>query len=284
MTVNTDLIGLAQRAGRLLHLPPVTRMYLPEPDPGPDKNTEFGILALEDGSAGLYYAWLGEAQKGMNRRFPLDSITGSSPLDLVPFCLSNDEAERSLGMAAINAITQLVFRHSGYVPEPAPDSLGSLDAGAGDHIGMVGYFPSLARRLRDLGIRVTVVEKKEKFLGRDGSVEIVPDPDALRGCNKVLCTASTLLNDSIEGILDYATGADHIVIVGPTAGFFPDPLFVRGVTAMGGTAILDVNAAIDRLVKNEPLGNSVRKFLIRCTDYPGTETLFKDFNPVEKAE
>ena len=276
MSINKELIELAELAGQVIQLPPVSHMYLPEPDPGPDKNTEFGVVGLSDGSAGLYYAWLGDTQKGMMDRFPIAQVAGTSPLLLARYCLGQDEAERSLGLAAVNAITRVVFRRADFVPEAASDSLGSLDVRAGDHVGMVGYFPSLVRRLRDLGVKVTVVEKKTRFMGSDGTVNIVPDADALRDCNKVLSTASTLLNDSTDGILRCVAGAEYIVFVGPTAGFFPDPLFARGVTAIGGTEILDLEAVLERLRRNEPLGDSVRKFLLHRKDYPGTEHLLNN--------
>jgi len=276
LTIKNELLELTQRVSRYFTIPPVRRVFIPEPDPGPDKNTEFGILALEDGSAGLYYAWLGASQQGMSRRFPALDVSGRDVLSLVRYFASADQAECSLGMAAINAITQSAFRRAAYVPAPAGDSLGSLDIRTGDHIGMVGYFPSLVRRLRDRGLRVTVIEKKEKFLGTEGTVTVIADPTRLRECNKVLCTAATLLNNSIDAILEHLADAEAVVIVGPTAGFFPDPLFARGVTAVGGTQILDADTAIDRLQSNEKMGASARKYIIRREEYPGVEQLLNN--------
>lgn len=273
MTIKKELLAIIERVNDCCELPPIGRVYIPEPDPGPDKNTEFGIIALQDGSAGLYYAWLGASQQGMNERFPALDVTGISPMTLVRYFTSNDEAECSLGMAAINAISQSVFRRAGYVPDAAGDSLGSLDIREGDHIGMVGYFPSLVRRLRELGSHVTVIEKKEKFIGTDGDITVVQDPGHLRECNKIVSTASTLLNNTIDGILEYTRDAENVVFIGPTAGFFPDPLFARGVTAVGGTQILDANAAIDRFERNEKLETSARKYIIRRETYPGVKDL-----------
>lgn len=266
---------MVERVNRCCELPPVGRVFIPEPDPGPDKNTEFGIIALQDGSAGLYYAWLGASQQGMSERFPALGVTGNNPLTLVRYFTSADEAECSLGMAAVNAITQHVFSRAGYVPDAAGDSLGSMDIRSGDHIGMVGYFPSLVRRLSELGSRVTVIEKKEKFIGVEGSIAVVPDPERLRECNKIVSTASTLLNNTIDGILEYTRDAESVAIIGPTAGFFPDPLFDRGVTAVGGTQILDADAAINRFERNEKLGTSARKYIIHRETYPGLESLLE---------
>lgn len=275
MTIKNELLELTLRVSQQFEVPAVRRVFIPEPDPGPDKNTEFGILALEDGSAGLYYAWLGASQQGMSERFPALDISSKSTMTLVGNFASIDEAECSIGMAAINAITQSTFRRAGYMPAAAVDSLGALDIRSGDHVGMVGYFPSLVRRLREQGVRATVIEKKEKFIGNEGTVAVVTDPERLRECNKVLSTAATLLNNSIDTILGYVTGAEAVVVIGPTAGFFPDPLFARGVTAVGGTQILDADVAIERQKGNEKMGDSARRYIIHCGEYPGVEHLLE---------
>ncbi|NOR64533.1 MAG: Fis family transcriptional regulator, partial [Candidatus Scalindua sp.] len=40
-------------------------------------------------------------------------------------------------------------------------------------------------------------------------------------------------------ILDLAKKAKEVVVVGPTASIYPEPLFKRGVTVMGGVRITD---------------------------------------------
>ena len=50
------------------------------------------------------------------------------------------------------------------------------------------------------------------------------------------------------------------------------------MTAVGGTQILDANAAIDRFERNEKLGSSARKYIIRKESYPGVEHLLGIIN------
>ncbi|MEJ2761583.1 MAG: DUF364 domain-containing protein, partial [Gammaproteobacteria bacterium] len=214
-----------------------------------------------------------ESQQGMTRRFSERDLAGRPSLELTELLKSVDDASRSLGMAATNAISQYVFKRAGYCPEAAADSMGSLALAGGDHLGMVGYFPSLVERLRDSGIRVTVIEKKSRFAGRDGNVTVSLDVDDLEACNKVLCTAATLLNDSIDEVLARTDGAEAVVVVGPTASFLPDPLFQRGVTAVGGTRILDAATAVAALRQDRGLGKVARRYLITRESYPGVETL-----------
>jgi uncharacterized protein len=272
-TVKSELIQLAELASEQFEIPKIKQVYMPEPRPSPDRDSEFGIVVLEDGSAGLYYAWMGEAQTGMNERYAAQEFAGLHPIDLVQYYKSDHEADRSLGLAVINAISQSVFRQAGYQLDTAANSMGELDAKSGDHIGMVGYFPSLVRRLCEQEIHVTVIEKKAHLVQSDDFVNVTLETQALSRCNKVLSTASTLLNDSIDEILDHTQAADVVVMVGPTAGFFPDPLFERGVSAIGGSEIVDVDLAISRLRNEQGLGDTARKYVIKKRNYPGVSAL-----------
>ena len=275
MSVKAELLDLVETVAKQVDLPPVDWVYIPEPDPGSGRNTEFGIVTLRDGSAGLYYAWLGDSQKGMGNRYDPVKFNGVHPVELARYCAGDDEADCSVGLAAINAITRHVYRTAGFTPGDSPDSMGILDVDPADHVGMVGYFPSLVRRLRDNGTRLTVVEKKPQFYKRQENFLVSADPHTLDGCNKVIVTASTLLNNSIDEVLEYSRGAQKKVMIGPTAGFFPDPLFARGISAIGGSEIRSAELARQRLSANLGLGESARKFLIFAPDYPGLERIMQ---------
>ena len=274
-SVRAELLNLVETVAGSIDLPLVEWVYIPEPNPGPGRHTEFGIVTLRDGSAGLYYAWLGDSQKGMGSRYEPGQFSGRRPVELARYCTGADEADCSLGMAAINAITRHVFRQADFTPGDAPDSMGMLDIAAGDHVGMVGYFPSLVKRLRNGGTRLTVIEMKPQFHKRQENFVVTPDPQDLDGCNKVMITASTLLNDSIDEVLEHSRGAQIRVMIGPTAGFFPDPLFARGISAIGGSELIRPELARRRLSTNQGLGESARKFLLAEADYPGVGELMR---------
>lgn len=267
---------LTEKLDNLCSLPLIGRVYIPEPQPHQSKHTEFGVIVLEDGCAGLYYAWMGEQQRGMSKRFPATSLIGQKPSVVARLFESKDEAECSIGMAVINAVTQWLFRRSGYSPDTAGDSMGELGIVPGDRIGMVGYFASLVEQLTQRGIAVTVIEKKTQFVGERDHVTVTLDPRQLQSCNKIICTAATLLNNSIDEILQYTRDAERIAVVGPTAGFFPDPLFQRGVTAIGGTEIQDADLTIENLKQDRGLKGCTRKYTIHKDAYPGTEALLKN--------
>ena len=275
MPVKDELLSLVETVAESTELPLIDWVFIPEPSPGPGRNTEFGIVTLQDGSAGLYYAWLGDSQKGMSSRYEPKEFIGRHPIELARYFAGNDEADCSLGLAAINAITRYIYRKADFRLQDAPDSMGVLDISASDHVGMVGYFPSLVRRLKQKGIKLTVIEKKPQFHKREENFVVSPDPGQLSGCNKVIITASTLLNNSIDEVLDYSKRAERRVMIGPTAGFFPDPLFACGVAAIGGAEIRFAEQARQRLSANQGLGESARKFLVSEPEYPGLERVIR---------
>ena len=121
MNIRTELYELAQRAAEALPLPALASALITDPQPAPDRNTEFGLLALADGCAGLYYAWLGDSQADMPARFKLDELLGRPALELAHYVLGDDDGTRSLGIAAINAITEHVYRKATFAPAAATD-------------------------------------------------------------------------------------------------------------------------------------------------------------------
>jgi uncharacterized protein len=247
--------------------PCVAQVYIPEPQPDPSRDAEFGMIVLEDGSAGLYYAWMGETQRGMTARYGVETLVGRDPVELAMWYTHSDEAERSIALAAINAITASTWRRNRYVP-PAPCSSLGIELRAGDHLGMVGYFPPLVRQANKLGFKITVVERKGHMVRSDAMVNITLDPTALRQCNKIVCTAATLINDSLDEVLGYCTHAEEISMVGPTASCFAQPLFARGISFVGGIRILDAALALARLRSGEKLGAAAAKFGVTPFTYP----------------
>jgi uncharacterized protein (DUF4213/DUF364 family) len=273
MNIRTELYALAQRAAKALPLPALASALITDPQPAPDRNTEFGLLALADGCAGLYYAWLGDSQADMPARFQLDDLLGRPALELARYVLGDDDGTRSLGIAAINAITEHVYRKAGFAPAAATDSFGGVVLEAGDRLGMIGHFPPLARRARELGITTRIVERKAHMVTVAPNFEISLDPGVLRDCNKIICTGATLLNDSFDAMLEYCAHAEQIALVGPTVGFFPDAVFARGIDIVAGTRLLDSAQAQQCLTNNQKLTDCSVRTVLHRAEYPGFETL-----------
>jgi len=273
MSIRTELMELVEQVSERAPLPAVREVYIPEPHIEADKDAEFGVLELDDGAAGLFYAWMGESQRGMSERYAASDIIGADAIEIARNYLGNDDMARSLGLAAINAITQSFFARENFEPASAANSMGGFSLEARDRLGMIGNFPSLVRSARAQGVPVIVVERKKHMLRDEEGIRITLDPEALRECNKIICTAATLINDSIDEMLGYCDHAETVAMIGPSASFFPDPLFAHGVDIIGGSRVLDARAAIERQRAGLGLGDSARRYTLSRETYPGTARL-----------
>lgn len=248
---------------RALHLPPLPWIGT--------KEGEFGAVELDDGTLGLSYVLLGDTPARLEgwRGSGANGLAGSDALALARWWRDGDGVERTLGYAAVTALSRRLLDEAGLAPPAAADSIGGLDPRPGEHVGMVGFFPPLVKAITAAGARLTVVELRADLAGSHPGFEVTLDPAALRQCDKVLSTSTVLLNDTLDAILGHCVRAREIVLIGPGAGLLPDALFARGVTGIGGSWIGDPDAFLAALAHGTPWGASTRKFLWRREAYPG---------------
>ena len=272
MTIIAEYMEIANRIASCTEIPLVEKTYFPALEMNPDRAAEFGVIVLADGSVGLTYLYLDPSLRDEDRSY-LNHLEGKNPLELAQHFGNDSGWQTAVAFGALNAIGQFFLRRVGYPFDFSKDSLTALDLSMGDKLGMVGYFPPLVERVRELNIPLTVIEKKDKFVQSDGHFEVTLDTRRLAQCNKVLCTSTTVLNNSLDEILGHCQHAEQITIIGPTAGFLPDPLFKRGVHTLGGTTVQDATTLLRRCRNDERWGNSSKKYCIHREDYPGFEAL-----------
>lgn len=271
----TDLVAVARRIGAALRPPPVARVLLPPADPGPEGRGEFCAVRLADGSTGLAYVLLEGARERLAAQ-EAASLAGRDPVALAQGLEGGDPAARSLALAAVNALTRHLYDRAGFTPDLARGSLGDVSLGPDDRLGMVGFFPPLVRRAREAGIPLLVLELKSELVQEGPGLTVTLDPARLGECTRVVCTSAALLNESLEAVLAHARGCREFVVVGPSAGCVPDPLFARGVTGVGGAWILDPDALLGRMERGERWGDATAKSSLRNdAGWPGLEALLR---------
>ncbi len=273
MSITTDLITVTEVIDARLSLPVVEAVHIPPIRETRPEQGEFGFVLLNDGSVGFFYVLLGDTLERLNDDIRANAFAGLNPVTLVNGLVSSDELDRAFAMAAVNAISQHVFRLASFPLDTATNSMAALDFSLQDHVGMIGFFPSLVERLRNQQIHLTVLELREHLLQKEEQFEVTLNLEHLQQCNKILCTASTLLNDSLPDVLKHCTKAEIIAVIGPTAGCLPDPLFQRGVGIVGASAAVDVNVLMQRNRENLVWGDAVKKYVIEKDQYPGYEVL-----------
>ncbi len=267
------LLAGAERACEQLGAPGVRALHQPPGFTPGHKDGEFCALELDDGSIGLSFLLLEGTLDALAAERPGHTIAGMSSLELARGYATGHPLRRALGLAAINALSQRVFRLAGYTPASAPDAIGGLAPGAGDRVGMVGWFPPLTRQIVASGASLVVLELDPAKAGEKEGFRVTLDLRELEPCTKVLSTTTLMLNDTLDTVLATCAAARRVVLIGPGGGCLPDALFARGVHALGGTGIVDRDAFVDALTRGERWGSHARKYCIEARDYPGADAL-----------
>ena len=270
-----ELIEHAARCAGVLRHPKVRALHLPHPSLAGDKNGEFCAIELDDGSLGLSYVLLDDTLDRLRQGDAGGTLRGMDALSLAARYATGHGSERTLGFAAINALTRSLFDRAAWLPRTSTDSVGELDPGPDDHVGMIGFFRPLVSRITSGGGRLTVLELKAELVGEHDGFRVTLDPDELATCEKVLSTSTVLLNDTLDVVLAACGGARRLALIGPSAGCPPDPLFARGVSYLGGNWVVDREAFVAALTGGASWGQYARKVGITPADYPGLAALIE---------
>jgi uncharacterized protein (DUF4213/DUF364 family) len=194
-------------------------------------------IRLEGDATGISFVLLPDEEMERYTALHPSDFVGKDPHGFALELGNDDPIKEMIGLAAINAICQHVMRATDFPIESAPDSLGLLSVSPGDRIGMVGLFFGLTKAIKKAGAELVVIEKKASLKERFPDLPITMDAAQLKTCNKILCTSTTLLNNTLDEILTHCSPDAFVSIIGPTAGYFPDPLFARGVDVVGGRVV-----------------------------------------------
>jgi len=275
ISINTDYVRLIERLA--VALPPVAveGLYLPELIEDGAYRDEFGFLFLSDGSTGPFYVSLGPVLKDLWQRYPRPEAARFDPVEAARGLAGSDLASRALALGAFNALSRRLMRCAGYEPPDRGPSKEVAHDSAGSTVGMVGYFCPLIDRLVAAGRDVLVLEQQPaRVPGREG-VRLTTRVRDLAGCAEVLCTASVLINDTLEELLDVCSNTRLFQLIGPSGSGLPDVLLDRGVGEVGGVVFDRPDRLKEALAGRESWGSVGRKYRIRAADYPGIDALLE---------
>jgi uncharacterized protein len=190
-----------------------------------------GVL-LDDGSMGLAYTFRDEVDDCCQA---IDSAgeLGGSALEIGQLALSTSIIEVSLGLAAINAVLNRD------VQGVQGDLFSFLDIREGDKVGIIGDFRLMIDDLPP-NTEIMVFERKRTDPGTypDWAAEqMLPDADV------VVITGTTVINKTIDHLLELSRDARTVAVVGPStplSGVFRD----HGVRLLGGMVVEDPRMAM----------------------------------------
>lgn len=192
----------------------------------------YTAVLLTNGSLGVAYTFSEEARGGCQVFDRLRPLSGQPARDLLTLLESTDPIEAGVGVGCANALAN---RPSAEFLEG--DILQHLDVGPKDHVGMVGNFGPLVEPLKKRCRSLTIFEKVQKAYG-----DLRPSEEAaelLPRCHVALITATSIINHSIDALLQAAAGCREIALLGASTPLLPEVFSALGVTRLSGVVVND---------------------------------------------
>ncbi|MFH2128236.1 MAG: DUF364 domain-containing protein, partial [Pseudomonadota bacterium] len=210
------------------------RTSLPEPGA---LARRLAAAMLEDGRPGVAYTLRDQAQGGCGVFQGRRPLAGQGAAELLGLAVSRDPVEAAVGLAVAGALLS---------PGPAEATTGGvldhLDLRPEDTVGMVGYFGPLAPEVRRRAGRLVIFERVDLPQG-----DILPQEkakDLLPRCQVAIISATTLLNQTLEPLLEACAACREVVLLGPSTPLCPQVFTGTPVTMLSGVAVRDAPALL----------------------------------------
>jgi uncharacterized protein len=219
----------------------------------------YTAVRLENGSCGLAYTLHEKEYESCCVIPDAGKLAGRKASELIPWMQSPDVTACAVGLATLNAI----------LPTPAAavesDILDLLPVGPEDTVGMIGYFGPLVEPIKKRARALHIFERKPEpeygILPESATQELLPK------CQVVVMSATTLLNHTIDGLLELSKKAREIAVLGPSTPFISEIFSRHGVTILSGLQVMDPAQVL--LIVSEGGGTrqflrATRKLSLRC--------------------
>lgn len=146
--------------------------------------------------------------------------------------------ERTLGLAAINAVSQYYLE--------VDEERDAVDIIEEEKVAVIGNMPPIVKALKDKNKEVFVFERNPKLWDRETLSDaleyvLLPEMDA------VIVSGSALLNCTIDMIVERSKRAKKIVLTGATAQALPEFFNGTGITHLASAKVIDVEKALINL-------------------------------------
>lgn len=157
-----------------------------------------------------------------------------SAQELAGYALSKYPLEAGIGVAAINSLLEVNEQNAAEIN--AADLL--MEKGAGKTVALVGHFPFIQKLRERVGnLQVLEIHPGENEYPKEAADEIIPHADV------VGITGSSLVNDTMDGLLDLCDPNALVIILGPTTPLSP-VMFEHGADIIAGSRVINEKSVL----------------------------------------
>ncbi len=162
---------------------------------------------------------------------------------------------RAIAIATLNALAETLWMRDG-PPTNAVlsygDAFSSMTISPTDKVALVGAFPPFMREFRKRNQDFRVLEMDPSTLRPEEMPFYAPAdtaPTVIPWADVLITTATTLINGSLQSLLELVKANTEVAIIGPTAPLVTDTFARHKVTIIGGTRVIDGENLLDLLAE-----------------------------------
>jgi uncharacterized protein len=192
----------------------------------------YSAVRLEDGRTGVAYTFRDDLVGGCSVFQGARPLAGKPAGELLAFLESSEKIESAIGLATANALV-----NTGQIGGVPGDVLEAVEMVPSDQVGMVGFFgpliPALENRVRELLIFEESAESSPGLLPASEAMNRLPK------CDVALITSTTIINGTIDRLLEAASRCRETVLLGSSTPCLPEAFQDTPVSLLSGMTVVD---------------------------------------------
>jgi uncharacterized protein (DUF4213/DUF364 family) len=209
----------------------------------------YTAVSLADGRTGVAYTFRDLARGGCSVFDGLRPLAGRPAADLLALLESRDAIEAGVGLACANALA-----NRDDAGHREGDVLEQLEVRPEDDAAMVGHFGPLVEALRGRARSLTIYERVAEPTGPLRPQEEAPA--GLARCQVALITATSIINHTIDGLLEAARSCRQVALLGASTPLIAEAFDPATVTMLSGVVV----TAPDEVLRIVSEGGGMRQF------------------------
>jgi uncharacterized protein (DUF4213/DUF364 family) len=221
----------------------------------------FTGVKLSDGTGGLCFTPIKAIPEAVccpssAKAMPMSGrLIGRQAISFVEGMFSGNPLKKAIGIAAMNALSMGCWRvkpPEHYTIRSRTDAMDVAEIRESDYAVVVGALVPALRELKRRGKPFGILELDKTTLKPDElPFHIGPQQadEAVSRADLMIITGTTLINDTLEGLLKQRKPGARVVVMGPTASGLPEAFFQRGVSAIGGVMVDNPDRVLDLIAE-----------------------------------
>jgi len=164
---------------------------------------------------------------------------------------SGGPLKKAVAIAVMNALSSICWKRQNpetYRIRIGVDPIDEMVIPDDGFVVVVGALVTALKKLKQRGKPFAVLELDPSTLKGDELEYFVPFAEAYKVVPKadiLVITGTTLINNTLETLLEKKKPGAEVIVVGPTASMLPEAFFRRGVRRIGGVMVNDADKVLN---------------------------------------